>query len=120
MKRVTLELGGKSPNTPFLRSRLRQGSPDGPRHHILEQRSGLRRRNPTSRAEEPTRRRKTNFCEAASAFPATLLIQNRRWTDGVAETVRARAIVLHTGVEEGAEVSWAARVTHQVSMRVTL
>jgi aldehyde dehydrogenase (NAD+) len=60
MKRVTLELGRQIAQPPARRRRLRQGSPDGPRHRILEQRSGLRRRNPTSRAEEPTRCPKTN------------------------------------------------------------
>ena len=56
MKRVTLELGGKSPNILARRRRARKGDPDGPRHRISEQWSSMRRRDSASRAEEPTRR----------------------------------------------------------------
>ena len=56
MKRVTLELGGKSPTIVLDDAALDKAIPSALILAFYEQRSSLRRRNAASRAQKPARR----------------------------------------------------------------
>ena len=73
MKRVTLELGGKSPNILLDDADLDKAIPTALVIAFLEQRSSLRRRDAASRAEEPTRRGQASHRERhAPPFPSAI------------------------------------------------
>ena len=95
MKRVTLELGGKSPNILLDDADLNKGHPDGARDRLSEQRSGLRRRNAAPRAEEPVRRSQASTRRHHARLPSRRSgrSKDRRRTYGKPEAVRARAII---------------------------
>jgi aldehyde dehydrogenase (NAD+) len=89
MKRVTLELGGKSPTILLDDAALDQAIPGGPHHSFFEQRSSLRRRDASSCTQKPTRRGEAGHkrCDARFFRRQSGRSQDCRWTVGVAITI---------------------------------
>jgi aldehyde dehydrogenase (NAD+) len=106
MKRVTLELGGKSPTILLDDAALDQAIPGGPHHGFFEQRSSLRRRDASSCTEEPARSGEAGHkrCDARFYRRQSGRSQDRRWTDGVAKQYERVQSYIRKGIEEGAEV----------------
>ena len=99
MKRVTLELGGKSPTILLDDAVLDQAIPSALVMAFLNSgqacAAGTRLLVPKSRFDAVKRgisRRDARFCRRRSGRS-----QDRRWTDGVAETVRTRAVLYPQG-----------------------
>jgi len=95
MKRVTLELGGKSPTILLDDAALDKAIPSALTLAFMNSGPSLRCRNAPSRAEEPARRSEAGHtgCDACLHGRRSSRSQRHGWTNGVSEAVRARGIL---------------------------